>query len=53
MSEIESLRCRIYENHQKIDLFNLNSSTYSRITINRLKKENIRLKDKLDKLKKV
>ena len=53
MSEYESLRIKICENCQKIDLFNLNNSTYSKTMINRLKIENTKLKDKLKELKKV
>ncbi len=53
MSEQESLRIQLYENIQKIQLFHLNNNYYSKITIDRLKRENIKLKDKLDKLKKV
>ena len=51
MSEYESLKIKMCENCQKIDLFNLNNSTYSEIMINRLKIENIKLKDKLNELK--
>ena len=49
MSKIENLRVKLFENIQKIQLFELNNSTYSKITINKLKKENIKLKLLLNK----
>ena len=50
MSEIESLRCKINENVQRIELFKLINDEYSEITINHLKKENVKLKEMLRKL---
>lgn len=50
VSERESLNCRIKENIQKIELFKLINDKYGEITINHLKKENIRLKNMLKKL---
>jgi len=44
MSEIEQIKCRIKENTQKIELFELTENDYSRITVNNLKNENIKLK---------
>lgn len=44
MSEIEQINCRIKENIQKIKLFELVNDEYSKITINHLKNENIKLK---------
>lgn len=50
VSEQESLNCRIKENIQKIELFELTTNRNKEIVINHLKKENIRLKDMLKKL---
>ncbi len=51
MKEYESLMHKVYENHQKIELYTLNNNTYSKTMINRLKIENTKLKDKLSELK--
>jgi hypothetical protein len=50
-SKQESLNCKIKENIQKIEIYKLISDKNKEIVINHLKKENIKLKDILVKLK--
>lgn len=50
MSKRESLRYRINENNQKIQLFELNNNTYSELTIKHLRIENIKLKELMRKM---
>jgi len=51
MNEIESIKCKIKENMQKIELFDLTTDRNKEIAINHLKKENKKLKNILLKLK--
>ena len=50
MSEREQILCRIKENIQKIELFELIDDEYSELTIDHLKQENIKLKELLHNL---
>ncbi|MBA7701515.1 hypothetical protein ES703_110255 [subsurface metagenome] len=49
--KIELLKCKIKENIQKIELFDLTTDRNKEIVINHLKKENEKLKNMLLKLK--
>ena len=55
MSKQEQIKCRIEENIQKIEFLNFNllfeTATNSKIIINHLRKENIRLEELLTKLR--
>ena len=51
MSDIESIKCKIKENIQKIELFDLTTDGNKETVINHLKKEIVRLKNILLKLK--
>lgn len=52
MSKTESIRVRINENKEKIRLFKLINNGHSKITIDHLKNENIKLKEMMSELNK-
>jgi len=51
LSKREILNCKIKENIQKIEIYKLIPDKNKKIVIDHLKKENVRLKDMLVKLK--